>query len=155
MNTKYVDSTLLVCWQESKNTVFSFPKRHWHFVLFTWNCINDNCLVAVDTLSTRSIRYFFVYSRQKRNIYLSCCRLAFKGSIVPFSYFEASNTLSGTLFLFFFFLNTCFLVFFEVQIVIASPTPVLLHFNLEKHHSYFAFSFFTTIDLFCCLFWGF
>ena len=31
---------------------------------------------------------------------------------------------------------------------------VVLHFNLEKHHSYFHFSFLTTVHLFYCLFSG-
>ena len=47
---------------------------------------------------------------------------------------------------------SCFLQF---NLVIASPTPVLLHFNLKKYHSYFAFSFLTTIHVFYCLFWDF
>ena len=63
--------------------------------------------------------------------------------------------LGGTLLVVCFHLNTLFLLFFPVSLVIGSATPILLHCHLEKHHSHFAFSFLTTVDLFYCLFWGF
>ena len=60
-----------------------------------------------------------------------------------------------TLFVVCLLLNVLLLLFFAVWLVITSAEPVLLHFNLEKHHSYFAFSLWATVDLFYCLFWSF
>ena len=63
--------------------------------------------------------------------------------------------IGGTLFVVCFLLNTLFVLFFAVYIVIASVVPILLHFSLKKHRLYFVFSFQTTLDVFHCLFWGF
>ena len=65
------------------------------------------------------------------------------------------NILRGILFIVSSLLNTLFLLFFEVYLVIALVAPILLHFNLEKHHLYCAFSFVTIVDLVYCLFWSF
>ena len=65
------------------------------------------------------------------------------------------NVLGGTFFVVCSLVNTLFLLFFAVYFVIESPAATLLHFNLEIYHSYFAFSFLTTVDLFYCLFRGF
>ena len=61
------------------------------------------------------------------------------------------NMLDGTLFVVSLRLNTLFLIFFPA----AWPEPTFFLFNLEKNHSYFAFSFVTTVNLFYCLLWGF
>ena len=51
------------------------------------------------------------------------------------------NLLDSTLFVVCFFLNALFLQFLAVSLVVASAAPILLHFNVQKHHSYFPFSF--------------
>ena len=65
------------------------------------------------------------------------------------------NMLVDTLFFVCLLLNTLFLLFFVVSLIIASAASILLHFNLENHSGYFAFSFLTTVDVFYCLFGGF
>ena len=65
------------------------------------------------------------------------------------------NMLGRTFFVVCSHVNTLFLLFFAVYFVIKLPASILLHFNLETYHSYFAFSFLTTVDLFYCLFRGF
>ena len=65
------------------------------------------------------------------------------------------NMLDGILFVFCLLLNMLFLLFLAVLLLIASAAPILLHFNLEKHHFYFDFSFQATVDLPCCLFLDF
>ena len=62
------------------------------------------------------------------------------------------NMWGSTLFIVCVVLNTLFLLFYAFQFVIASVALMLCHFNLEKHHSYLALSFLTTVDLFHCLF---
>ena len=65
------------------------------------------------------------------------------------------NKLGGTFFVLCLLLNTPFLLYFAISLAIASAATIFSHFNLEKHHSYFAFSFLTTFDFLYCLFWGF
>ena len=65
------------------------------------------------------------------------------------------NILNSTFLVVCLLLNTLFLLFFEVQLLIASAEPILLHFKVEKDHSYFLFSFLTSVDLFYFFFWGF
>ena len=65
------------------------------------------------------------------------------------------NMLGGTLFNVFFLLNTLLAVIFAVLVGTVSPARIFLHFNLEKHHLYFAFSFLTTAQVFYGLFWNF
>ena len=45
------------------------------------------------------------------------------------------NMLPGTLFVCCFFRNTLFLLFFLVSHVFASTAPILVHFDIENHHS--------------------
>ena len=52
--------------------------------ILTWKRINHTYLLAIYTLNTSRTPYFFVYNRCKDNIYLSCCPLVFKTSIIPF-----------------------------------------------------------------------
>ena len=65
------------------------------------------------------------------------------------------NILGGTLFNFCRLLNMLFPVVFSIYLGITSPALMLLHFDLEKHHWYFALKFLTTVDLFYYLFWIF
>ena len=52
--------------------------------IVTSKCIKDSYLPVAYTVNTRPTPYFFFYNCLKRNIYISCCPLAFKTSIVPF-----------------------------------------------------------------------
>ena len=63
--------------------------------------------------------------------------------------------LGGPLFLVCSLLNRSFLLFFEFSLVIPSEAPMLFRFILENYHSYFPFSFLTSVDLFDFLVWGF
>ena len=54
-----------------------------------------------------------------------------------------------------FLLNTLFLLVFVISLGITSAAPILLYFNLEKHHWYFAFRFLTTVYFLHCLFWSY
>ena len=65
------------------------------------------------------------------------------------------NVLRGIFFVFCLLLNTLFLLFFVVQLVIPIAKSLVCRLNLEKHHSYLAFSFATIFELFYWLFWGF
>ena len=65
------------------------------------------------------------------------------------------NTLAGTLIFFRSLLNTLFLLLLAVSKKIPSVAPILLHFHLQKHYSYFVFSFLTTVDHFQFSFRGF
>ena len=51
-----------------------------------------------------------------------------------FFFYKHPNMLIGTLFLGFLILNKLFVLFFAVQLVITPAAPILLYFNLEKHH---------------------
>ena len=59
---------------------------------------------------------------------------------------------SSILFVVCFLLNALFLLFFAVKLSIGSAAHIFFHFNLEKHHSYFSFSFLTTVYLLYCIF---
>ena len=120
----------------------------------TWKSINDTYIVAVYTLNTPSTPYFFFYNCEKRNFYLSSSPLAFKTSIVLFLISKPVNMLRSIFFVLCLLLNMSFLLFFEVQLLIASVAPTLLDFNLEKYHLYFPVSFQTTVHLLYCLFRG-
>ena len=61
------------------------------------------------------------------------------------------NLYGGTLLLFCLLSNTLFLLFFAVQFLIGSARLIFLHFNLQKHHLYLAFSFLSNVDFFCWL----
>ena len=65
------------------------------------------------------------------------------------------NMLRGTFFVIFFLLHTLLLLCFAVELVVASAAPVLLHFNLQKNHWYFAFSILTTVGFWDCWFGSF
>ena len=52
--------------------------------ILIWKYIKEIYLVAVYTLNTRSTPNFFVYNREKRNIYSSWCPFAFKTSYERF-----------------------------------------------------------------------
>ena len=65
------------------------------------------------------------------------------------------NMLRDISFVFSLLLNTLFLLFFFSLTCNSLGAPILLYFNLEKHHLQFAFSSSTTFDLFYCLFLGF
>ena len=56
--------------------------------------------------------------------------------------------LIGTLFVVCFLLNTLFVLFFAVELVIATTGAILLHLKLEKHHWFFSFRVQTIVDLF-------
>ena len=57
----------------------------------------------------------------------------------------------GTLFVLSLLLSSLILLSFAVELVSAWAEPISLHFNLEKHHSYFGFGFLTTVELFVLL----
>ena len=63
--------------------------------------------------------------------------------------------LDSTLFFDCLLLKTLFLLFFAIYLVNVSAGPILWDFNLEQHHSYFAFCFMTNVDLFYYFFWSF
>ena len=95
-------------------------------------------------ITVENIRYTFhvVFYPSKHQSYL-------------FSYFQTSKCVRQYLvYCLFATVNTLFLLFFAVQLVIASAASMLLEFNLEKHYSYFAFSFLTSFDRSYFLFWG-
>ena len=121
----------------------------------TWTYINHTYLLVVYTLNTTSTPYFFVYNRWKRKIpFMRFFGLQYVNSIF-FLTLKLRNMLGGTLFVVFQLVNTLFLLFFAISFVIALVAPILLHFNLKKHHSYCAFSFVAIVDVVCCLFWSF
>ena len=125
--------------------------------ILSWKYIHHVYFLVFYALNTPRKPYFFYYNREKRNIYFSCRPLAFETSF-PLFFFTSKpvNMLRSTLFLVCFFVNTLFIFFFfAAKLVIASAASVLLHFNLEKHHSYFAFSCLITVYLFYCLLRGF
>ena len=74
--------------------------------IVTSKCIKDSYLPVAYTVNTRPAPYFFFYNCLKRNIYISCCPLAFKTSIVPF--FIIRNLDVSLL------LNTLYVLYFSV-----------------------------------------
>ena len=65
------------------------------------------------------------------------------------------NMIESRFLMIFLVLNTLFLLFFAVWLLIASVANILSHFNLDKHHLHFGFSCLTGANIFYCLFWGF
>ena len=63
--------------------------------------------------------------------------------------------LGGTFFVVCLLLNSLFLRFLKVQLVIASAAAILLHFYVEKHPRYFLFSVLTHSWHFPLLIFGF
>ena len=83
--------------------------------ILTKKFINHTYLVAYYIRNTPSTCSFLIYNGYKRNIYLWCCPLTFKASMVPF--FLASkrlNMLGGTLLVVCLLLNTLFPPFFAI-----------------------------------------
>ena len=62
------------------------------------------------------------------------------------------NLLNGTLIVPSFLVNTLILFSFAVSFVFPDEAPSLSHFNVQKHHSYFAFSFRTFVGRFQCVY---
>ena len=123
--------------------------------IFTWKSINHGYLLAVYTPNTQNAPDFFVYNCQKRNISLSWWPVVYKLSILPFfRTSELVNRLETKFRFIWLLLNTSFLLFFPVWLVIALAAPILLHFQVEKHYLYSGFRFLTTLGLFYCLFSG-
>ena len=68
---------------------------------------------------------------------------------------KSLNILRGTFLVVCLLLNTLFLLFFAVYLVISSTALIFLHFKVQKYHSYFPFGFLNTVYLFYFLFSGF
>ena len=60
--------------------------------------------------------------------------------------------LRSSLFVVCLLLNALVLLFFAVNLVIASADPILFYFSVEKDHSYFGCSVFTNVEVFTAYF---
>ena len=99
----------------------------------------------------------FIFHAVLLMLYFSCMSffMPSKHQSYLFSHFETSKYVRWYLVCSFF---TCKYVISAVFCSLTcnwSPSPMLLHFNLDKHDSHFAFIFLTTGYLFYSLFSGF
>ena len=149
LTSKNISRILFVVWLSPK--VFFLPFSF----ISTWKWIKYSSLASVYTLDTPSTSYFFVYNRWNRNISFSWCSLASKISMVPFFFFKISKYVRWYLVCFLFASKYVISAVFSSLPCNCISGPVWLKFNVQKHHSYFAFSLLTTFDPFYCLFVSF
>ena len=140
---------------ESKNAIVTFAYPLFLFCLslkmiflffssiFSLKCINTTYIFPVYTLKyTKGTSFLSLSPLKPSHIPFM---LAFGIQNINQSFFLTSKPLDillGTLFVVCLPLNTLFLLFFSVQVVIASAAQILLHFHRKKtSFSCFCFSF--------------
>ena len=111
--------------------------------------MNNSYLVSVYTLNIQRPHLISLFKTTKTKTF--AVHVTFGVENINHTFFltlKPLNMLSSTLFVVCLLLNTLFLLFFQVKVVIRSAAAILLHFNLEKHNSYIGFSLLTTVDTF-------
>ena len=112
-----------------------------HFNLEKHQSLFDSWFLTIEYLIHGSFWVFKALSTSAVP-FVSLCTVHKRWSDLSWSGFASENNLRHTL----------IYVFLPQKM---SSVRRLLHWNLQNHHSYFAFSFLSTADLIHSLFWGF